>query len=247
MPSSILGAEAAARLGNPRLLAGSATLVALLAAAVALPAAAALLEDTQAIQVESLRFVRDNFAPTDSGFAAEKALTCRPAKDPFRFFVSSQIELYFSGPARKERIAAFLADFRELPVRFIVTSYRQSQFPDPILAFMRDNFAPYRAAVALPAKSFRLDPAASRDFEIVVAGAYAWIPESWSPTRSIAIDGQPLDRLERVELTVGRHRAASVDGRVAGSLVYAAIEPPSPSTRPFYSEAAIRELRGKRE
>jgi hypothetical protein len=231
-------------LPSSRLRLGAIAIVGALLLAHGLPAAVAVLADTQRPQIESLAFIARNFPPEAVGFHPEKALFCRAAAYPFQTFFSQHIVSRFSGAQRQENVEALLADFRRLPVQFIVDSYRLAQFPPEIRRFWAENYLLYRARVSIPARRVAGDKGESLPLDILVAGPYLWVQRAAPDSGHLVVDGAPISRGGVIELAAGDHRAELVGGPVEGILWLAVDEPPAPSRDPFYSLAARAEFEG---
>jgi hypothetical protein len=232
-------------LSDPRTQAALLALAATLLLAFSLPAAVRLLADTQRVQVESLAFIARDFGADDVGFHPEKALFCR-RRDPLPTFFSQHISTRFGGEDRRRAVAEFIARFRDLPVKFLLDSYRLGQFPPEVVRFWADNYALYRARVLIPARRVVGAPGDAGILSILVAGTYRWQADEGAARGRPVIDGVALNSGDRIELTAGEHRLERADDPVAGTLWYAVDDPPSPSQQPFYSSAVLAEYRGLR-
>jgi len=193
---------------------------------------AELTVDTQAVQRESLAFVHRNFADTDAGFHPEHAAFCRDEKDPIQVFFSQVIYRHFAGVHREKSTEILLQDLRERPVKFVLQSFRLNQFPVEVRRFLADNYQPYRAAVFVAGR--RLEGAAGerREFELVVPGAYRWLP--LAGPQPIRIGEITLAPGEVAEFDAGSYTARFEQDLPAGLLVLALGDPPSTAPLSFY-------------
>jgi hypothetical protein len=194
--------------------------------------AAALLGDTQAVQRESLAFIRRNFAAGDAGFHPERALYCGFAKAPLPLYFSQTIFRDFVGPQAETNRAHLEQRFRHEPIKFLVQSFRLNQFPIELRRFWAENYQPYRASVFVAGRRLEGARGEARDFELIVPGRYRWLPLA-APQR-VRIDEQIVGAGEVVALASGPHTADFVDDATGGILVLALEDPPGPSPLPFY-------------
>jgi hypothetical protein len=212
-----------------------AVATALLWGALAVPAvakAAELLVDTQAVQRESLAFVRRNFAPSDAGFHPERALYCELAAAPLPLYFSQTIFRDFVGPQAEGNRARMEERFRSEPVKFLVQSFRLNQFPVELRRFWAENYQPYRASVFVAGRRLEGGRGEARAFELIVPGRYRWLPRE--APRRVRIDEQWVGAGEVVALGPGPHTAGFVEDATGGLLVLALEEPPGPAPLPFY-------------
>lgn len=207
---------------------------ALLWALLLVPGARALwrqLDDSQAVQRDSLEFVHRNFADRGVGFHPESAVFCGP-EAPLGSWFSYQIYRHFEGPRRDAEIARFEQTFRAEPVRFLVESFRLAQFPPELRAFWSDNYQPYRASVYVAGRRLRGARGGSMAFELIVPGAYRWIPiGAPAPLR---VDDRVLAPGEVASFPAGVHAARFDEDVPDGVLVLALDEPPRDAPRAFY-------------
>ena len=159
---------------RPRALA-----MALLWAAVAVPGAlkaVQLLADTQAVQRDSLAFIRRNFAPGDAGFHPERALFCGFSASPLPLYFSQSIFRDFVGPQAEANLAHMEQRFRAEPIKFLVQSFRLNQFPIELRRFWAENYQPYRDSVFVAGRRLEGERGATSPFELIVPGRYRWLP-----------------------------------------------------------------------
>jgi hypothetical protein len=207
---------------------------ALLWLALALPGGFAVvrqLEDTQAVQRESIAFVHRNFAPEQVGFHPESAIFCG-AEPPLGSWFSWTIYRHFGGPQRAAEIARFEKTFRAEPVSFLIDSFRLRQFPEELQSFWAENYQPYRASVYVPGRRLAGAPGEAKPFELIVPGRYRWIP--LGRPAPLLLGAQRVAPGEIVELGAGHHEARFEEPVEDGVLVLALAEPPRDAPRPFY-------------
>jgi hypothetical protein len=212
-----------------------ALVMGLLWAALLAPAAvksAELLGDTQAVQRESLAFVRRNFDPADAGFHPERALYCGVAASPLPLYFSQTIFRDFVGPQAESNREHMEQRFRREPIKFVVQSFRLNQFPVELRRFWAENYQPYRASVFVAGRRLEGARGEGRSFELVVPGNYRWLPLA-APQR-VRIDERIVGAGEVVALASGPHTADFVEDVADGMLVLALDDPPGPSPLPFY-------------
>jgi hypothetical protein len=189
------------------------------------------LEDTQAVQRESLRFVHRNFSPDHAGFQPESALFCG-IEQPIGLWFSQRIYRTFEGPQRDREVAAMIHRFRAEPVHYLVQSFRLNQFPTPLRVFWDENYQPYRDSVFIAGRRLAGDAGDSVEFELLVHAPYRWLPLTGDAP--IRIDGQPLAPGDVMILRAERHTAAFEQAGTRGLLVLAVDEPPRRAPLPFY-------------
>jgi hypothetical protein len=200
----------------------------------ALPAAlqsVAMLRDTQAVQRESLAFVRHNFALDQAGFHPEGGLFCG-AHQPFGSWMSFTIYEHFAGEGREANAHWMLGRFREEPIHYLVESFRLNQFPSELRRFWADNYQPYRASVFVAGRHLEGAHGQTRPFEIVVPGRYRWLPVSGP--QAVQIDGEVVEPGATLALASAEHEVSFLEGAARGLLVLALNEPPGPAALSFY-------------
>ncbi|HEX5067422.1 MAG TPA: hypothetical protein VFY49_14995, partial [Myxococcota bacterium] len=206
---------------------------ALLWTLIALQGAVALerqLDDTQAVQRESIAFVHRNFGD-QAGFHPESALFCGP-KPPLGSWFSYTIYRHFGGAERESEVARFEKAFRAAPVRYMVQSFRLHQFPPELQEFWAENYQPYRASVYVAGRRLRGSRGAEQPFELIVPGRYRWIPVG-APA-PIRVGERVLRPGEVMDLEAGAHAAHFEADVPDGALVLALAEPPRNAPLSFY-------------
>jgi hypothetical protein len=217
--------------GRPQQLRAAA---ALLWAVIALQGSVALvrqLEDTQAVQRESIEFVHRNFGDGQPGFHPEAALFCQPTS-PLGSWLSFSIYRHFGTERRQDSVESFERTFRKVPIRYLVDSFRLGQFPPELQAFWAANYQPYRASVYIAGRRLRGAQGAEESFELIVPGAYRWIPVG--VPASIRVGDRVLQPGEVTEFEAGPHTARFEQTVPDGALVLAVNEPPRDAPRHFY-------------
>jgi hypothetical protein len=189
------------------------------------------LDDSQAVQRDSLEFVHRNFGGDGVGFHPESALFCG-REAPLGSWFSYDIYRRFEGPRRDAEIARFYSTFRAEPVRFLVESFRLAQFPPELREFWHANYQPYRASVFVAGRRLRGARGSSQPFELIVPGPYRWIPVG-APA-SLRVGERRLAPGEVADFAAGTHAAFFDEDVPDGVLVLALDEPPRDAPRAFY-------------
>ncbi len=200
----------------------------------ALVQSARLLSDTQAVQKETIDFARRNFEPADAGFHAEAGLFCSDDANQFPAYFSQLIERRFSAAAGCAECAPdLIREFEQKQVKFMVASFRLTQFPPIVQTFWQENYLPYRGSLLVAGKFLK----AARDegrVNLVVDGEYLWLPSA--PPAELSIDGRRVRTGERVRLARGGHDVQFPQRDTAGMLVLAMDGPPKPPLQAFYRD-----------
>jgi hypothetical protein len=190
-----------------------------------------MLQDSQSNQRSSLAFIARNFAVGDDGFHPEGALFCRLASPPFPIWFSQHIYAYFGKDAQISEASTrdLIADFESRQVKFVLDSFRLSQFPEPVRKFWHEHYQPYRGSVHVAGRYFEDGEEEAADFELLVDGVYRWIP--LAEARPLSVDGTVVPPGGRVRLSRGAHRTQAPGH---GYLVLALNEPPGEADLSFY-------------
>ncbi len=189
------------------------------------------LDDSQAVQRESLRFVHRNFSPDRAGFQPETALFCG-VRQPIGLWFSQRIYRTFEGPQRDREVDHLIARFRAEPVHYLVQSFRLNQFPAPLRAFWDENYQPYRDSVFVAGRRLQGNAGAESSFELLVSAPYRWLPIGTA--NPIRIDGEPLAAAAVRFLDAKRHSVSFDADGTRGLLVLAVDEPPRSAPIAFY-------------
>ncbi len=200
----------------------------------ALVQSAHLLNDTQAVQRETIDFARRNFASSDAGFHAEAGLFCSDDANRFPPYFSQLIDRVFGVAAGCAECAPNLIhEFEQKQVKYLVASFRLTQFPPIVQTFWQENYLPYRGSLLVAGKFLRATRDAGR-VDLVVDGEYLWLPNE--PPAAVSIDGRLVRTGERVRLVRGGHDVQFPQDDTAGMLVLAMDRPPKPPLLPFYRD-----------
>jgi hypothetical protein len=195
---------------------------------------ATLLRDTQAVQRETIDFARRNFEPGDAGFHAEAGLFCSDDANRFPPYFSQLIDRRFSAAADCADCApSLIREFEQKQVKFVVASFRLTQFPPVIQKFWQENYLPYRGSLLVAGK-FLKAAQGEGSMDLVIDGDYLWLPNA--PPAELSIDGRRVRTGERVRLTRGSHDLTFPKDDTAGMLVLAMDGPPKPPLRSFYRD-----------
>ena len=189
------------------------------------------LDDSQAVQRESLRFVHRNFAADRAGFQPETALFCG-ARQPIGLWFSQRIYQTFEGPQREDEALRLIARFRSEPVHYLVQSFRLNQFPQPVRVFWDENYQPYRDSVFVAGRRLQGEAGTTTHFDLLVSAPYRWLPIG--KAAPIRIDGLAVEPGQVIPLDATRHEASFAADRTRGVLVLALEEPPRQAPLAFY-------------
>jgi hypothetical protein len=202
--------------------------------AIALPATlsmAALLRDTQLVQRDSIGFVHRNFSAEQAGFQPESALFCE-SDQPMGTWMSFTLYEQFGGESREAGTQLLIKKFRETPIHYLVESFRLNQFPVEIRRFWSENYQPYRASVFVAGRRLEGRLGDTTAFEIIVPGAYRWIPTDGP--QSIRIGERTLAPGETLEMAPGEHFASFTEDVPGGIFVLAVDDHPTTAPLSFY-------------
>jgi hypothetical protein len=191
-----------------------------------------LLSDTQSVQRQSFDFVHRNFESADAGFHPESGLFCRGEGQPLGHYFSHKIYTHYGRPESRRNPENLIRQFRSVPIRFLVQSFRLNQFPVEIRRFWAENYQPYQASVFVAGRRLAGRAGQEHAFEVVAPGAYQWIPDTGS--HEVSIDGRSLGSGEVVSLEAGDHQAHFDQDVPGGILVLALADPPGTAPMMFY-------------
>jgi hypothetical protein len=189
------------------------------------------LDDSQAVQRDSLRFVHRNFSPDRAGFQPETALFCG-VRQPIGLWFSQRIYRTFEGPQRERESDALIARFRAEPVHYLVQSFRLNQFPESVRVFWSDNYQPYRDSVFVAGRRLQGDAGQQGEFELLLDAPYRWIPIG--NANAIRVDGEAVAPGAVYFLAAQRHTVSFDADGTLGMLVLALDDPPRRAPLPFY-------------
>ncbi len=195
---------------------------------------ATLLRDTQAVQRETFDFARRNFERDEAGFHAEAGFFCSDDADRFPPYFSQLIERQFAADSGCAQCAPRLIHkFEHEQVKYVVASFRLTQFPPLVQTFWQENYLPYSGALLVAGKFLRAERDEGR-VDLVVDGDYLWLPNE--PPADVSIDGRLIRTGERVQLERGGHEVRFPKSTTRGMLVLAMDGPPKLPLRPFYRD-----------
>lgn len=193
-----------------------------------------LLSDTQEVQRQTFDFARSNFEPYEAGFHPEAGLFCSDDANQFPAYFSQLIERKFGVAAGCAECAPnLIREFEQKQVKYVVASFRLTQFPPIVQTFWQENYLPYHGSLMVAGKFLKAD----RDqghLELVIDGDYLWLPNK--PPAEVTIDGKLVRTGERVTLARGGHEVRFSDRDTAGMLVLAMDGPPQLPLRQFYRD-----------
>lgn len=198
-----------------------------------------ILDDTQRPQREALRFTAAELGPPRLGFQLEGALLCRKQSDVFKVYFRPHIEAAFAEPGAAGKISAFIQNFRDKPVHFVIDSHMIGFFPKPITEFWQANYLPYRGPVCVVGRA--LAAGESVRWDVFAPGPYRWLALDAARTAELEVGGVKLRDRQTIALERGIHELHAVD---AGWLVYAVHSGPSQTSDAFYAYPPIREIIG---
>jgi hypothetical protein len=239
--------------GRPLAMAGRMTwpIIVSLVVLVAFQSAAESIEmltDTQREQRETMRLVYDSGLRDRRGYQVEGALFCARDPDPMPVMFSQDIaRKFWKSPQADQATAEFIAEFRDRPIAYIVESYRLNQFPDPIRRFLGEHYVWYARSLFIA--GFFLDLVdGAREVDVIVPGAYRWVPDPVHQGVSIQVGSEVLRPLDVIHLDVGTHTIATHEVHaVRGSLMLADLPFVERDAYPaFYHQRQITQLGGYR-
>jgi hypothetical protein len=226
---------------GPRLARAALIAAGVLLVATAVPAWMSLRDDPQRVQRAALAFVDRNFDPAARGFQAEGALLCRADPNPFGTYFGDTVQSRMTGPGAQPRIDAFIAEFRERPVSFLI-AHRLFPFPDPIDTFWRTHYVYYRDEVLVPGRRIGGPAGTTAAIEIIVPGRYRWRPVAPSADARLRLGPEVIEPGASIVLERGTYEFTLVDEVASGLLTLEMRDDPQPPGRPFYDVEMIREL-----
>lgn len=212
-------------------------IVVLMLAALGLPAvwqSVRLLDDTQAVQRETIELARRNFAPHEAGFHAEAGLFCSDDASRFPPYFSQLIERRFGVRSGCEDCApALVRKFGDEQVKYVVATFRMNQFPPLVREFWQENYLPYSGSLLVAGKFLKAQAPRER-VELLVDGEYLWLPNH--PPAALTINGRPVPTGGRIRLSRGSHEIDYGEVESPGMLVLAMDAPPALPIAPFYRD-----------
>ena len=149
-----------------------------------------------------------------------------------RTWFSQHIHQAFESPKRARNVDRLIEGFRSHEVAFLVQSFRLNQFPVEVRRFWDENYQPYRAAVFVAGRRLSGSSGEAREFELLVPGAYRWLP--LDGPQPLSIDRELVPPGGVVELAAGPQRAEFVEDVPRGLLLLALDEAPGVAPLAFY-------------
>jgi hypothetical protein len=183
----------------------------------------------QAHQRASLEFVERAFPPEARGFEGHTAFSCRQDLEPLPAMFPYHIEMAFGGEDAHEQARAFIEEFRNRPVQYMILT-RGQLYPREVWEFWHTSYVHYFGAVHVPGRGITGGPGWRDSVEIIVDGEYVWRTRG---DARVHVGGHVLDPGERVFLRRGRYPLELPHGR-DGMLVLGLPDPPAPDTTPFF-------------
>lgn len=213
----------------------------------AVPGADEILEDTISQQSRSMAFANRNFPDTAIGFHPERGLFCRERPGDFTTYFLPIIKSEFTGDKGHDNMEAFAKSFRELPVAFMIDSFRLALFPEPIRQFWANTYVRYTDGVMVPGRYVHGIAGTVIPFEALVAGEYTFHLPEGHPAETITVGGQLLKPGGIIQLPAGRNDIVLQGAIDIGLVALRLAEPPQPETiQAFYNPAVLIEGDGRR-
>ena len=207
----------------------------------AIPYDLALLQDTQAVQRESMSFIERDLPASARGFQADGALFCRRDPAPFLVYLREHVETRFSGEKSQQNIDELIAKFRARPLSFFVHTHRLASFPIPIQRFWAEHYVLYTGRVYVPGRRFRSAEGAQVPFETLAPNRFVWHAEG-PRGASLQIAGRSVAPGERIDLPAGVHALRLPERIDWGLLTLALKDPPRPILESFFSLDQLSEI-----
>ena len=206
-----------------------------------------MLADTQLEQRETMRLVYDSKLRDRRGYQVEGALFCAHDPNPLRVMFSQEIwRRFHASPQASQATTDFIAELRNRPVAYFVESYRMNQFSPEIRMFFAEHYVWY--ARSLFVAGFNVERAgAAGNVDVIVPGAYRWVPDPENPDASIEVAATLMHPLSVIELDTGKHNVAVRRAGTKGSLLPADLPLVTRDAYPaFYLSRQIMQLGGSR-
>ena len=204
-----------------------------------------MLADTQLEQRETMRLVHDSKLRDRRGYQVEGALFCSRDPDPLPVMFSQEIwRRFHASPKASQATADFIAELRDRPVAYFVESYRMNQFSAEVRMFFAEHYVWY--ARSLFVAGFNIERAGTAgNVDVIVPGAYRWVPDPENPDESIEVGATLLHPLSVIELDTGKHNVAVSRLGAKGSLLPADLPLVTRDAYPaFYHSRQILQLGG---
>jgi hypothetical protein len=139
------------------------------------------------------------------------------------------VETTFEGEDARERASAFIQQFRNRPVHYLIIS-PALPYPREVWEFWHSRYVHYFGAVHVPGREIA-GGAGWRDLvEIIADGEYVWRTGGEAP---LHVGDHVLEAGGRVLLRRGRY-VLELPAGGEGLLVLRLPDPPAPDTTPFF-------------
>jgi hypothetical protein len=189
-----------------------------------------MLEDSQAVQRDTLGFVDRNFDKSFRSYDTHGAMFCRADPDPIAGSMVSSLMAKFSGPESARATHDFIEDFRARPIAILMPNQLEF-YPRAIKEFWDNNYQRYYGPVRIAGRKIDGKAGTRFEYDVFVPGRYRWRTRDGQPSR-LVIDGRPV--APTIELVKGAHAVELLDD-ASGLLVLDVPEPPWLGQTPFYS------------
>jgi len=157
------------------------------------------------VQRHAMALVDANFPAFREGFSTKRALFCRDGEEPF--------PAYF-GPILHDwdqtRIDAFIDEFRERPITFMIKSRDMEVFPDAIQTFWAGHYVDYSGSVMVPGMNVGGVAGDTLALDVIVPGVYTLHGADFDT--AITIDGELMRARGTRTLAKGTHEITGVRG-----------------------------------
>lgn len=194
----------------------------------------ALLRNTQSIQRDSLAFVERNFPPEARGFNTLAAFACRHEADPFPVWVDEHVRARFGNePDATGNTRLLMQEHRDRPVAFMIPPLPWEPYPAGLWDFWETRYVHYHGAVHVAGRRVRGGSRTTLTFEVIVPGAYVWLPSS-GPAARLDVAGLDLGPGDEVVFDAPGEVPVHLPEGGDGVLVLALPDPPAPDPRPFF-------------
>jgi hypothetical protein len=207
------------------------------------PEALEMTADSQSTQRETMRLILESGLRERRGYNVEGALFCARDPDPIPALFSQGIwQKFRNNPLA---VAAFVQEFRNRPIAYIVESYRMNQFPAEIRRFFGEHYVWHERGLLV--SGVEISGPMEVEADIIVSGEYRWVPGPQDPDATLEVDSRDLQPFETAHLQVGPHKIAAGPGTEGGRLILADLPPPRHDAHEaFYNPRQAVQLGGRR-
>lgn len=174
-----------------------------------------MLDGDQHLQHDTVRWLRQNGLSAGSGFQVDGALRC----DRERVAPRSMSHKLNLGPLSAGAAQAFIDEFRDRPVVFLIDADRLRQFPNSVRRFWAEHYQWYHGAVWIAGFSINTEPGPHR-IDVLVPGTYRWAPKGRNDAATLSIGDRTYPVGARISLEKGVYVAAIKPVGLGGSLVF---------------------------